>query len=118
MDCIHINRLRCYGYTGLLPEEQVLGQWFEADITLWVDLSLPGCSDLIEDTLDYRIVIQMVQQTIHSARFALLERLAAAIVEAILTSTPVGKVQIRLTKLAPPIPEFGGQITVELTRSA
>lgn len=31
MDSIHVTGIRCYGYTGLLPEEQVLGQWFEVD---------------------------------------------------------------------------------------
>jgi len=35
-------------------EEQVLGQWFEVDVTLWVELAPAGKSDAIEDTLDYR----------------------------------------------------------------
>ncbi|EAW34844.1 hypothetical protein L8106_18362 [Lyngbya sp. PCC 8106] len=26
MDAIHIRQIRCYGYTGYLPEEQTLGQ--------------------------------------------------------------------------------------------
>jgi len=38
MDCIHLTEF-APGYTGYLPEEQVLGQWFEVDVTLWLDLS-------------------------------------------------------------------------------
>jgi len=35
---IHLAGILCK--LGYLPEEQVLGQWFEVDLTLWLDLSL------------------------------------------------------------------------------
>lgn len=123
MDCIHLSGIRCYGYTGALPEEQVLGQWFEVDLILWLDLSLAGQSDRLQDTFDYRSAIATVQHLISTARFALLERLASAIADAILRpdstadSELVQQVQVRLTKLAAPIPNFGGKITVEIQRS-
>lgn len=117
MDCIHVTGIRCYGYTGYLPEEQVLGQWFEVDVTLWLDLSVAGLSDAIEDTLDYRSIITTVQQLVKTSKFALVERLATAIAESILESTDVAQVQVRLTKPAAPIPDFSGKITIELTRA-
>jgi dihydroneopterin aldolase len=117
MDRIHITAVRCYGYTGLLPEEQVLGQWFEVDISLSLDLSKAGQSDRIKDTLDYRAVISTVKAIIQQQKFALLERLATAIAEAILALGSIETVQLRLTKVAPPIPDFGGKITVELVRT-
>ncbi|BFM38937.1 dihydroneopterin aldolase [Synechocystis sp. LKSZ1] len=116
-DTIHVQNIRCYGYTGFLPEEQVLGQWFEVDLTLWVDLSQAGQSDCLEDTVDYRQAIEKVQQLVRSARFALVERLSEAIAEAILTLTGVTQVRVRLTKEAPPIPDFGGQIVIDILRS-
>ena len=54
MDSIQVSGIRAYGYVGYLPEERVLGQWFEVDLTLWVDLAIAGKSDDIADTLDYR----------------------------------------------------------------
>ncbi|MGB3691174.1 MAG: dihydroneopterin aldolase, partial [Spirulinaceae cyanobacterium] len=39
MDRIKVSQIRCYGYTGYLQEEKVLGQWFEVDLTLWLDLT-------------------------------------------------------------------------------
>jgi dihydroneopterin aldolase len=119
-DSIHLKGIRGYGYTGALPEEQVLGQWFEVDLTLWLDLSTAGQSDRLEDTLDYREVISFVQQTIRSSRFALLERLAANIAEGVLAisdgKAPILQVRVALTKLAPPIPDFDGRITIEILR--
>lgn len=117
MDCIHLSGIRCYGYTGALPEEQVLGQWFEVELSLWLNLSQPGHSDRLEDTLDYRQVIDHVQQLVKTCRFKLLERLATVIAEKILTLEGVEQIQVRLTKLAAPIPDFTGKVTVEIRRS-
>lgn len=123
MDCIELTQIRCYGYTGYLPAEQTLGQWFQVDLTLWLDLAQAGETDCIDDTLDYRHVIETVQSLVQTARFALLERLAAEIAATIITSpsqtsshATVQQVKVRLTKLSAPIPDFGGQITVEITR--
>ncbi len=119
MGKIYLNGIRCYGYTGALPEEQVLGQWFEVDLSLWLDFSVAGGSDRLEDTLDYRQVIATVQALVRGSRFALLERLATAIAEAVLATpspnAPLEQVEVRLTKLAPPIPDYSGTITVEVT---
>ena len=116
MDAIEIKGIRAYGYTGLLPEEQVLGQWFAVDLTLWVDLTPAGDSDQIEDTVDYRAAIAIVKRLITTEKFALVERLAKAIAAEILTLDLVKQVRVQLIKLAPPIPDFGGQITIDITR--
>lgn len=116
MDCIQVTGIRCYGYTGYLQEEQVLGQWFEVDLTMWLDLAAAGHSDDIADTLDYRRAIETVKQLVKTAKFALVEKLANAIADAILKLDRVQQVQVRLTKLAAPIPDFGGKITIEITR--
>jgi len=118
MDCIHLTAIRCYGYTGYLPEEQVLGQWFEVDVKLWLDLSQAAVSDAIADTLDYRSVISSIQNLVKTSKFALIEKLAGAIADSILQqSDHVTQVQVTVTKPAAPIPDFGGKISIELTRN-
>lgn len=117
MDCIQVTGIRSYGYTGYLQEEQVLGQWFEVDLTMWLDLAAAGQSDDITDTLDYRRAIETVKQLVKTAKFALVEKLANAIADAILKLDRVQQVQVRLTKLAAPIPDFGGKITIDITRT-
>ena len=116
MDGIQLTNIRAYGYTGYLPEEQVLGQWFEVDLTLWLDLAPAGQSDQISDTLDYREAITIVKQLIQNSKFALVEKLAAAIADAILKLDRVQQVQVKLSKPAAPIPDFGGKITIDITR--
>lgn len=116
MDCIQVNKIRSYGYTGYLPEERVLGQWFEVDLTLWLDLAAAGESDDIADTLDYRQAIETVKQLITTSKFSLVEKLASAIAQALLQLDRVQRVQVRLSKPAAPIPDFGGKITIDITR--
>lgn len=117
MDCIQLTGIRCYGYTGYLQEEQVLGQWFEVDLTLWLDVAKAGESDEIADTLDYRGAIETVKQIVKTSKFALIEKLATAIANAMLELEYVQQVQVRLSKPAAPIPDFGGRITLEITRT-
>lgn len=118
MSCLEISGIRAYGYTGALAAENELGQWFEVNLTLWLDLSLAASSDRLADTYDYCRVVQATQALIRSSRFQLIERLAGAIATMTLDTDPrLEQVKVRLTKLTPPIPDFDGQITVELVRS-
>ncbi len=116
-DCIHLTGVRCYGYTGALPEEQVLGQWFEVDATLWVEVALPGKTDRLADALDYRYAVAAIRDTVGTARFALIEKLVTVIADQLLAEARVQQVRVKLTKLAAPIPEFSGQIAIEIVRS-
>jgi 7,8-dihydroneopterin aldolase/epimerase/oxygenase len=117
MDKMEITGIKCYGYTGYLPEEQILGQWFEIDVIIWTDLLIAGKSDDIKDTTDYRHIINIVKNLVKNTKFALIERLIEAIAQEILKLDRVEKVQVRLCKSHPPIPDFGGKITLDITRS-
>lgn len=118
MDCIHLTGISCYGYIGYLPEEKVLGQWFEVDLKLWLDLSQATENDTIEDTVDYRTVINLVQNLVKTSKFDLLERLAGAIANAILQQNDmVSQIQVIVIKPAAPIPDFNGKISIEITKT-
>lgn len=117
MDIIQLTGIRAYGYTGAFPEEKILGQWFEVDITLWLDLSQAGNSDLLADTHDYGAVVESTQQIVQTHKFNLIERLAAEIARSALKSDGrLHQAQVRVSKLSAPIPDFSGKISVEITR--
>ncbi|MCY7366880.1 MAG: dihydroneopterin aldolase [Chamaesiphon sp.] len=117
MDFIQLTGIRCYGYTGYLKEERFLGQWFEVDLRIGLDLAPAGQSDRIDDTLDYRSVIAAVKAIISTAKFDLVEKLAETIITKVLEFDLVQQVELKLHKPAAPIPDFGGKITIELTRT-
>lgn len=115
-DCIYLSGIRAFGHTGYLPEEQTLGQWFEVDLTLWVDLAPAGASDRLEHTYDYSTAVKAIQHLIRTERFKLIETLVEAIAAIPLQSPLVDRVKVRLTKVTPPIPDFDGRVAVEITR--
>jgi len=117
LDAIEISGIRCYGYTGYFPEEQVLGQWFEVDLTIWMDLSVTGSDDQLENTLNYADVVERVTNLLETSRFKTIEKLNAVIIEAVLAFEPVQKVHSRLVKVTPPIPRFEGHIAIAMTRT-
>ncbi len=117
MDAIEITGLRYYGYVGYFPEEQVLGQWFEVNLTLWLDLSVVGQNDRLEDTLNYADVVERVRQLIETAKFKTIERLNTAIIEGMLNFEKVQKVRSRLVKVSSPIHGFSGQVAIDMTRA-
>nr|WP_318698567.1 MULTISPECIES: dihydroneopterin aldolase [unclassified Roseofilum] len=123
MDCIHVSNIRCYGYIGYLPEEKILGQWFTVELSLWLDLSVSGASDDLDDTFNYCEAIEIVKGIVSSNKFDLIEKLATAIADELLNREnqphqrpPVQKVGVRVIK-SPPIPDFSGQVTVDITRT-
>jgi dihydroneopterin aldolase len=117
MDAIYITDIRAYGYTGALPEENVLGQWFRVDLVLWMDLSPAGQSDQLADTHNYAIATLAVQTLIRTLPFRLIETLASEIAKTVLrTDDRLSQIQVKLTKLTPPIPDFTGQVAVEISR--
>jgi len=116
-DALHISGLRAYGHTGLLAEERRLGQWFEVELTLWLDLAPAAASDAIADTFDYAKASTSVQHLIQNQSFQLIETLAAAIAQLLLSDRRLQQVRVQLTKLAPPIANFTGSVTVDITRS-
>jgi len=78
---IYLKGVRAYGYVGYLPEENVLGQWFEVEATLWVDFEKATHNDEIEDTVNYVSCIRKIENLIQTQKFKLIERLVGAIAQ-------------------------------------
>jgi dihydroneopterin aldolase len=116
-DVIEINGIRGYGHTGWFPEEQTLGQWFEVDVRLWLDLSPTGASDDLAHGLNYAQVVERVTRLVETARCRTIERLNTLILEALLAFPRVRRAHSRLVKVAAPIPGFSGRIAVAMTRA-
>ena len=117
MDTLYINDIRAYGYTGAFAEENVLGQWFRVDLALDLDLAQAGASDRLSDTYNYADAVQAIQQLIQHQPFHLIESVVSAIAKTVLQSDDrLTQVTVKLTKLTPPVPDFTGNVAVEITR--
>jgi len=116
-DRIEVRDLRVVGLCGVLREERERPQPLAADLDVWVDLSQPGRTDRLEDTVDYGAVVAAAAITLGSGRFDLLERAAEAVAEGVLAvDERVTAVSVALRKLRPPVPFDVGAAGVRVVR--
>lgn len=116
MDRILLNGIEFYGYHGVYPEEQRLGQRFLVDVELRLDLHGAERWEDVSRTVDYTQVHALILEIGTRERLQLLEALAARMAGAILGRFPVTQVTVRVTKPTPPMPSLSGGVTVEVTR--
>jgi dihydroneopterin aldolase len=116
-DRIEIRALRLLGVHGLLPDERSRPQPFEIDLDLAVDMDRAALSDALADTADYGAVIEAVAAVVGGTRHDLLESLAGAIADTVLSDAHVTSVTVAVRKLRPPVPHQVGTTGVRLTRS-
>ena len=117
MDQIELRGLVAMGYCGALPEEQEKVQPLEVDLDVGLDLSGPGASDALDDTVDYGVLCAMVERIITTERFTLLERLATRIAEVALADERVEEVTVSVRKLEPPVSQELETSGVRITRT-
>lgn len=116
MDKIIFEKMQFYAYHGVFEEEKKLGQKFEVDVELFLNLEKAGQSDCIEDTVNYAEVYYAVNELVTGPKKKLLESLAQSIADQLLERFPIEEVIIRVRKLQPPIPGHLQSVTVEIKR--
>lgn len=116
-DKIQLEGMVFYGYHGVGPAEQELGQRFIVDLEVEKDLSAPGRTDALEDTISYSAFYAVVRDVMEGAGHNLLESIATTIIDRILDGFEVDVVRVRVRK--PEVPIKGSVLThaaVQITR--
>ena len=117
MDKIILNGMVFYGFHGMSAAEQELGQRFDVDLVVRLDLSKAGVSDMLEDTVSYTHLYRAVKEIMEGPSRKLLENVAETIAEKILAESNVASVQVTVKK--PKVPMKGSVLdyaAVEIVR--
>ena len=93
---VELAGLEIFGYHGVNEEERTHGQPFLFDVEL--EVPPDALADRIEAAVDYRDVTAVVRQVSGARQFQLLEALAAAVAEALLSRFAVERVRVRVRK--------------------
>lgn len=117
MDKMYVTGMKFYGYHGVFAEEQKLGQRFNVDVTLSMDLSKAGLTDELDQTVNYKEVYDAVKEIVEGDPVKLLESLAESIAASLLGKfTSVDETTVKVIKPDPPIPGHYDSVAVEITR--
>lgn len=102
-DRIEIRGLELLVYCGVLPEEQARKQPFLFDLDLYLDLSVAGRTDDLNDTANYGALVDLLAAKLDVERFELLEKMATRIAELLFENSAVDEVTVTARKLRPPV---------------
>ncbi len=105
-----------HGYHGYWNEERQVGQRFEVDVELTVQVAQAAQSDHIRDTVDLYKVYQAVEKVVTGKRFKLVETLAEKIASALLRRFAIHDVRLCVRKPNSPVPGICDGIEVEIFR--
>lgn len=116
-DEIQLRGLRAIGVHGSLPEEQTRAQPFEVDLDVQLDLSRPGESDDLDDTVDYAALCEATVRVVSTERFRLMEALAERIASVVGADDRVRGVRVHVRKVRPPVAVDLRSVGVQITRT-
>lgn len=118
MDKIFVNEMGFYGYHGVFPEENELGQRFIVDLMIEADLQQAGETDNLAHTIHYGELYEMCREIVEGKPFKLIEAVAEKIASTCLKQFQmVHSCTVKITKPDPPIKGYFGSVAVEITRS-
>jgi dihydroneopterin aldolase len=117
MDKMIIRGMRFFGYHGVIPEENKLGQQFIVDVELTLDLEEAAAADDLAKTVNYADLHARVKRIVEGPPCRLIEALARRIATDLLaTYTNINEALVRVTKPHPPFDIHFDGVTVELRR--
>ena len=117
-DRIILSDMQFYGFHGANSEEQALGQTYVVDLAVEVDLSRPGQTDQLSDTVSYTLLYRSAKEVVEGKSQNLLEGLAQSIASRILEKYPVSAVQVTVKKPRPPMKDsVVGYAAVQIYRT-
>lgn len=117
MGKIRLNNIRSYAYHGCLTEEAMIGSPYRVDLWVEADFSKAAQTDLLEDTIDYVKLNQLVIQEMKE-RSNLLEHVTQRILDQIFEYFPeVKEAGVKVAKINPPLGGDVENVSIELTKA-
>lgn len=117
-DEIIISGLKIFAWHGVYEDEKEKGQNFIVNARLFLDTSMAGESDSLEDSVDYGKVCLFINDFMRINRFNLLEAVANQMARKIMVRFPMTQsVELEVMKPEAPIPLPFENVSVKITRS-
>ncbi len=115
-DKLILSGMQFFGRHGVFTEEKAMGQKFIIDVELSLDLRKAGATDEIANTPNYADIYAIVKNITTRKTFNLIEALAEAIAQEVLTTYRLDRVLVRVRKPHAPISGIFDYMGCEIIR--
>jgi 7,8-dihydroneopterin aldolase/epimerase/oxygenase len=117
VDKIFVNQMEFYGYHGVFPEENRLGQRFVVDLEVELNLADAGRTDNLDYSVNYGELYKVCKEVVEGKPYKLVEAIAENIASQILNRfSEIQFCTIKVYKPDPPIPGHYQSVAVEIRR--
>jgi dihydroneopterin aldolase len=99
MDIIFLQELKVKTLIGIYPWERNVAQTIQLDLEIALPTSQACQTDNFEDTLDYALVVQRINEVLSQKHFNLLEALAEHVAQIVLVEFKSPWTRISVAKL-------------------
>ena len=113
-DIIDIEGLSVRAILGIYERERIDRQEVVVDLRLFTDIRAAGASDSIEDAIDYKTLTKAVRKLVAESSYFLVEALATAIADTVLSTTPARAARVRVSK--PGALRFADNVAITVLR--
>ena len=105
-----------HAHHGVWDEEREIGQRFEVDLELSLDVKKVAETDKLKDTVDLYAVFEKVEEIVVGSSYNLVETIAERIANKVLSDFEVFQIVVRVRKPRAPIRGIQDGIEVEIVR--
>ena len=109
---IELEQMRFFAFHGVMPQERVVGNDFEVNLRVKTDFIAAIRRDELDNTISYADLYEVVKREMMRPS-ALIEHVAGRILKAITARwSAIEEVELKVSKLNPPIPGEIGRASV------
>jgi dihydroneopterin aldolase len=113
---ITLENMEFHAFHGCLEHEKTLGNTFIVSISIELDTSIPGKTDELEDTLNYQLVYDVIKGQMERPS-KLIEHVGQRILDNLIVNFPqIHSLNVKLSKLNPPLGGKVDRVTIELRK--
>jgi dihydroneopterin aldolase len=117
-DKVFVSGLALHAYHGVMQHEAKVGQTFQLDLELDIDLEEASRSDKLAHTVGYDQVVDVASRAFCARRYRLIEAAAGAVAEAVLERfARVSAVRVTVHKPHAPIAATFADVGVTIALS-
>lgn len=103
MDLVKLEGLEFFAYHGYYDEEQAMGNKYNVDLSIYLDLHQPAQTDKLSDTINYEELYRLVKLEMEEPA-RLLEHIAFRISNKLLEVFQlIQEIEISISKYNPPL---------------
>jgi len=114
---VKLEGLEFFAYHGYYDEEQAMGNKYNVDLSIYLDLHGPAESDKLSDTINYEELYKLVKGEMETPS-RLLEHIAFRISNKILeVFKPVHEIEVSISKFNPPLGGICKSATIVFRKS-